>query len=66
MNLLLESNKPWDWKTLSCNPNLTWDIVHANPDKDWDWRGLSYIQRYMDMVDYSDKPWDQMFISKRI
>ena len=23
------------------NPNITWEIVQANPDMPWNWRGLS-------------------------
>ena len=30
-------DKPWDWRLLSCNPNITWDIIEANSDKPWDW-----------------------------
>jgi hypothetical protein len=26
---------------VSRNPNITLDIVYANPDKPWDWHGLS-------------------------
>jgi len=25
------------------NPNITWDIVQANPDKPWDWYYLSNL-----------------------
>ena len=28
---------------LSINPNITWEIVQANPDKQWDWCDLSKI-----------------------
>jgi len=34
-------NKPWDFKKLSRNPNITWAIVEANLDKDWDFYELS-------------------------
>ena len=27
---------PWDYRSLSSNPKITWDIVEANPDKPWD------------------------------
>jgi hypothetical protein len=27
----------WDWRGISENPNITWDIVVSNPDKRWDW-----------------------------
>ena len=35
----VHGNQNWDW--LSSNPNITWEIVKANPDKPWDWVGLS-------------------------
>ena len=35
--LSLYPAKPWDWYGLSCNPNITWDIVQANPEKPWYW-----------------------------
>jgi len=25
-------DKPWEWFNLSSNPNITWDVVVANPD----------------------------------
>ena len=31
----------WNWKRISSNPNITWDIIKANPDKPWDWHGIS-------------------------
>ena len=30
-------DKPWDWGYLSKNPNITWEIIQANPDKEWNW-----------------------------
>jgi hypothetical protein len=32
---IIESNpdKPWDWRYISYNPNITWKIIEANPDK---------------------------------
>ena len=29
----------WTWYGISKNPNITWDVIVANPDKDWDWEG---------------------------
>jgi len=37
-------NKPWNWYGLSCNPNITWEIVQNNPNKPWSWDGLSFNQ----------------------
>ena len=32
---------PWNYYGLSQNPNITWEIVQANPEKDWSYRYLS-------------------------
>jgi len=34
MNVLLHPEAPWNWFSLSTNPNITWDIIEANPDKE--------------------------------
>ena len=30
-------DKPWDWSSISMNPNITFDITKANSDYPWDW-----------------------------
>jgi hypothetical protein len=50
-------DKPWNWYELSCNPNITREIVQNHLDKPWDWGGLSqnpftmacecYIQKHL-------------------
>ena len=35
-------NKPWNWRGLSRNQNITWDIVKANPNKPWCWYGFQF------------------------
>ena len=37
----LSPQKKWDYRGLSGNPNITWDIVLANPDKAWNYDALS-------------------------
>lgn len=32
---------PWVWSRVSRNPNITLDIVYANPGKPWDYSELS-------------------------
>ena len=39
--IVKHSDKPWDWKWLSGNSNITIDFVEANSDKPWDWTWLS-------------------------
>jgi hypothetical protein len=61
MNIInANRDKPWNWKYLSYNPNITWDIVNAHPDKPWDWYGLSKKSNItMDIVEANpDKPGD--------
>ena len=33
--------EPLFWEFISQNPNITMDIIQANPDKPWDWKGFS-------------------------
>jgi hypothetical protein len=39
--ILDNPDKSWDYNLLSCNPNITWDIVRDNPDKHWCYDCLS-------------------------
>ena len=32
---------PWDWFGLSCNSNLTTEVINSHPEKPWDWTGIS-------------------------
>jgi DNA-dependent RNA polymerase auxiliary subunit epsilon len=34
-------DKPWNWRWISKNPNLTMEFIEKNPDKPWDWENLS-------------------------
>ena len=34
-------DKEWNWYNISCNPNITWDIIRDNPEIEWDWLGIS-------------------------
>ena len=53
-------DKTWSWDGISCNPNLTMEIINANPDKPWDWDGISRNPNItMEMINAKpDKPWD--------
>ena len=57
--------KPWNWRSISSNPNITWDIIKENPDKPWDYCGLSKNPNItMDIIkDNPGKPWDWERIS---
>ena len=62
---------------MSINPNITWDIIQANPKKSWDWYEISRHPNitwdiiindlnkpsYLKFI-YPSKPWDWDGISK--
>lgn len=40
-------DKPfWDWRYVSCNPNLTIDFIRRHPDKSWDWCDVEMLILY--------------------
>jgi hypothetical protein len=41
LDRLNDTKCKWDWRRLSKNPLITWDIVVTNPDKPWDWWSIS-------------------------
>jgi hypothetical protein len=34
--------KPWDWRGISHNPNLTLEFIEKYPDKPWYWEQMSH------------------------
>jgi len=66
MDIIRENpDKPWNWRWISENPNITWDIIRQNPDKPWDWYYLSMNPNItMDIIrENPDKPWNWEVIS---
>jgi len=66
----LETNHKYSRKTLefvkiSCNPNLTMEMINDNPDKPWNWSNVSSNPNLtMKMInDNPDKPWNWSGIS---
>jgi hypothetical protein len=59
-------DKSCDWWTVSDHPNITIDIVKANPDIDWAWCALSgNINTTWDIVNNNpDLPWDWKCLSR--
>ena len=49
----------WNFKMLSENPNITWEIVQSNPDKPWSYSMLSKNPNITwEIVQANrDKPW---------
>ena len=66
MNLIEKyPDKPWDWRVISSNPNLTIEMIEKYPDKPWNWKGISHNPNLtIEMIEkYPDKPWDWKGIS---
>jgi hypothetical protein len=65
INDILRQDKKWDWFSISSNPNITWDIIQANPNKPWNWNCLSYNKNITwDIIKANpDKSWDWYYIS---
>ena len=63
--LYLFPKKPWDWKYLSENPNITWKIVQQNPDKPWNWDYLSENPNitWKIIQENPDEPWNWSWLS---
>ena len=58
---------PRNWYNISCNPNITWDIIQNNPDKPWVWDGISSNPNITwDIIQNNpDKPWNWYAISNK-
>jgi hypothetical protein len=56
---------PWDYGWLSENPNITWDIIQANPDKLFNYERISYNPNITwEIVDaHPEKDWDYFGLS---
>lgn len=57
---------PWNWASLSLNPNITWQIVQENPEKPWVYSALSENLNITSEIvqDNLDKPWHWFNLSK--
>ena len=64
--ILDNPDKPWNWKRISRNPNITWEIITDNPDKPWDWSNISQNPNInMEIIRTNpEKPWDWYLISR--
>ena len=61
-------DKPWDWKDISRNPNITMEIIDKYPNKPWDW-GVGGISQNPNLTiefieKHSNKPWDMTHVCK--
>jgi hypothetical protein len=57
---------PEHYEYIGANPNITWDIVQANPDKPWDYKALSLNPNITwDIIKANpDKPWSDYHIAQ--
>jgi len=59
-------DKHWDYKKLSLNKNLTWNIIEKYIDNDWDWMSLSrnpYLT-WKIVNKYPNKSWNWFLLSR--
>ena len=65
--MMKHSDKDWDWKYISSNPNITMNMVEKYIDKPWDWHELSKNKKNTLHAIYKykclDKPWDSILYS---
>jgi hypothetical protein len=57
--------KPWNWYSISENPNITMEDIEKYPEKPWVWDYISMNPNItMDMIEkYPEKPWNWLGIS---
>ena len=62
---VLKYSDKLNWELISCNPNISMDIIEKYPDNPWDWNSISYNPNItMDIIEkYPDKPWNWNAIS---
>ena len=60
-----KTDKPWNWRGISSNPNITMEIIEKYPDKPWNWSGISYNPNItMEIIEKNpDKDWEWGSIS---
>ena len=58
-------NKPWDWNSISRNPNITMMMIEKYPNKPWNWECISMNPNLtIEMIEkYPNKNWDWVDIS---
>ena len=59
-------DKPWYWNGLSCNLNITFDIVLAHLDKPWNWYSLSQNTFSKAKQNFVDKRYKEHLSAYRI
>ena len=50
---------------MSCNPNITWEIIQNNPDFNWDWGNISKNPNitWEIIKNNPEKDWDWFYMS---
>ncbi len=54
---------PWDWISISENPNITWTIIQQYPELPWDWSMISKNPNIDLSIILENKkaPWDYWY-----
>ena len=65
-NMTNKTYKQWYWYWISCNRNITMEMINANPDLPWDWSGISRNPNLtVEMIKANpDKPWQWYWLSR--
>ena len=63
---LRDTKFKWNYRGLSLNPDVTWEVIQANLEKPWEWSILScHLGITWEAVNaHSDKPWSWNDISR--
>lgn len=61
-------NIKWNYKFLSCNPNITLEIILKNLDKNWSWKYFSYNPNFKleYILRFPILNWDWEYISENL
>ena len=64
-NFIMKYEDKLDWKHISCNRNITMEIIEKYTNKPWNWYGISQNSNItMEMIEkYPDKPWSWWGVS---
>ena len=56
----------WDWTSLSCNENITMEMINGNKDLPWKWKHISHNPNLtLEILNENHKkPWDWQNVSR--
>ena len=58
--------KPWNWCSISSNPNITTEIIEKYPDREWNWGSISRNPNItVEFIEkHPEKPWTWAWVSR--